>query len=181
MSLLRPGEAAQLVREWNPPPRAPTGLPLQRRFAAQVERVPDAVALACGERQVSYRELDRRAERLRRRLARRGVGVNVAVGLYLERSVETGVGVLGVLKAGGVCVPLDPAYPADRLRFMIADSAAPVVLTQERLAGRLRELAGDGVELLAIDGDPPNRRAPLAGGGEAPPARKTSRSISGST
>ncbi len=164
VSLLRPFEVAQLVEEWNPKAQASSGLTLERRFAAQVERTPDALAVAAGGLQLTYRGLDVQADRLRQELARRGIGANVAVGLLLERSVAAAVGVLAVLKAGGVCIPLDPAYPTERLRFMLADSAAPVVLTHERMTGRLRELAGNGVTLLAIDGG-----AALGGATGVPP------------
>ncbi|HEX7182279.1 MAG TPA: amino acid adenylation domain-containing protein, partial [Thermoanaerobaculia bacterium] len=167
VSLLLPSEETQLLREWNGPSQPASGRLLHRRFEAQVERTPEAAALVFGETRLTYRELDRRANRLAHRLVRRGVGPDIAVGLYLERSLEIGVGVLGVLKAGGACVPLDPSYPAERLRFMIENSAGTVVLTQQRLAAQLRELAGDGIDILEVDGDLPlPGEAPLP---ETPP------------
>ncbi|MFF5983193.1 amino acid adenylation domain-containing protein [Streptomyces olindensis] len=93
---------------------------------------PDAVALLCGDRRLSYADLDRRAARLASRLRRLGVGPDVPVGLHLTRSVELAVAVLAVLKAGGACLPLDPSYPRERLRLALEDSAAPVVLAQRR-------------------------------------------------
>lgn len=111
--------------------------PVHRLFEAQVERTPDAVAVTFENGHFTYRELNGRANRLARYLQAVGVGPDVRVGMYMERSLEMVVGILGVLKAGGAYVPLDPAYPKERLAFMLEDAAVPVVLTQERLAGAL--------------------------------------------
>lgn len=99
----------------------------------QAQRTPEAVALVCGGERLSYRELNTRANKLARYLQGFGVGPDVLVGLYLERSIEMVVAVLGVHKAGGAYVPLDPTYPRDRIGFMIEDAAMPVLLTQDRL------------------------------------------------
>jgi non-ribosomal peptide synthetase component F len=114
-----------------------------------VEKTPGATAVVSGADSLTYAELDARANRLARWLCGRGVGAEVRVGLCLERGPEMVVAVLGVLKAGGAYVPLDPSYPAERLAYMAADSALPVVLTQERLLGRLPFDAG--VEVVALD------------------------------
>jgi non-ribosomal peptide synthetase component F len=87
--------------------------------------------------QLTYRELNRRANQLARYLVDLGVGPDTLVGLCVERSVAMVVGLLGILKAGGAYVPLDPTYPADRLAYILSDSAAPVLLTQTRLAPTL--------------------------------------------
>jgi amino acid adenylation domain-containing protein len=106
-------------------------------FEEQVERTPDAVALVCEGRQLTYRELNSRANQLGRRLQRLGVGPEVLVGICLDRSLEMIVGLLGVLKAGGAYVPLDPYYPPDRLSFMLADADVRVLLTRQALREQL--------------------------------------------
>ena len=102
-------------------------------FEEQGRRTPDAVAVVFGDEQVSYGELNRRANQLARYLQRRGVGPDALVAVCLERSVEMVVALLGVLKAGGAYVPLDPAYPRERLAFMLDDCGARVLITQEHL------------------------------------------------
>ncbi|WP_170229880.1 non-ribosomal peptide synthase/polyketide synthase [Polyangium fumosum] len=106
-------------------------------FAEQAARTPDAVALVFAEEELTYRELDERSNQLAHHLRVLGVGPEVRVGLCVERSLEMVVGLLGILKAGGAYVPLDPGYPRDRLAFMLADARPAVLLTQERLEGRL--------------------------------------------
>jgi amino acid adenylation domain-containing protein len=106
-------------------------------FEAQVARTPDAPALEFGASRLSYRELDRRADGIARRLRALGVGPDVPVALFLERSLDMVVGMLGVLKAGGAYVPLDPALPRKRLAYMVADAEPLVLLTQARLQAEL--------------------------------------------
>src|SRR5262249_9142511 len=128
---------------------------LHRLVEIQARRTPATEAVACGGRTLTYGELDRRAARLARRVGGvgvrpdapgggvmgravgLGVGPDVPVGVCMERSVELVVALLGVLKAGGCYVPLDPDYPPGRLAFLLADAAPAVLLTQSRLAGRL--------------------------------------------
>src|SRR5467141_1124871 len=100
---------------------------------AQVERTPDATAIVEGSRRLSYRELDSRANRLAAYLRRRGIGPEVPVAICLKRSTNLMVSMLAVLKAGGACVPLDPAYPAERLEFMLRDTRTALLLTQDDL------------------------------------------------
>jgi len=111
---------------------------------------PDAVAVSFDGVAVSYRTLNRRANALATRLQGRGVGPDVVVGVSLDRSVELIVGILAVLKAGGAYAPLDPAYPKDRLEFMVRDAGARAVLTSRRLTDMPRV---DGVELVFLDKD----------------------------
>jgi amino acid adenylation domain-containing protein len=106
---------------------------LHEIFESQVERTPDATAVVAGERRLSYAELEASANRLAHRLRRLGVGPEVPVGLCLARGEQLVVGLLGVLKAGGAYVPLDPAYPASRLALLLADSQAPVLVTEQAL------------------------------------------------
>jgi len=135
---------------------------------AQSARTPDAVAVRFEDETLTYRELELRANQLAHHLRGLGVGPEVRVGVCMERSLELVVGLLGVLKAGGAYVPLDPSYPRERLNHMLRDSAAPVLLTQERLAHVLPEsgatrvfLERDGAALAHHPTEPP---APLAQG-----------------
>ncbi|PZN93823.1 MAG: hypothetical protein DCF31_11400 [Alphaproteobacteria bacterium] len=127
----------------------------------QVRRTPDAVAVVCGDRSMTYAELDRAAGLWAQRLHGLGIGPNKLVGIYADRSIDMVVGVLAVLKAGGAYVPLDPAYPAARIEHMLADSGVGVVLTQRRLADRLPRRH---IELLCLDAPvgPVATPAPLA-------------------
>ncbi|MGK6311334.1 amino acid adenylation domain-containing protein, partial [Variovorax sp. DT-64] len=119
-------------------------------FERQARRTPDATALVFGEEQLSYAELDRRANRLAHRLIGLGVEPETRVGIAAERSLEMVVGLLGILKAGAAYVPLDPDYPAERLAYMVADSGIDLVLTQSHLRGRIPGL--DALQVLALDG-----------------------------
>ena len=112
---------------------------LHRLFEDQVEQTGDAVAVVYEGEELTYRELNRRANRLAHRLRGLGVGPDVLVGLCVERSIELIIGVLGILKAGGAYVPFDPSYPRDRLEFMLKDSAVSVLLAQKHLAANLRD------------------------------------------
>jgi amino acid adenylation domain-containing protein len=102
-------------------------------FEEQAARTPAATALVCGAQQLSYRQLNERANRLAHYLRGRGVGPEVRVGVCLERSLDLVVALLAILKAGGAFVPLDPAFPDERLAFMLQDAQAPLLLTQQRL------------------------------------------------
>jgi len=140
------------VLEWNrTTARYPAGSCIHQLFQAQAEKTPAAIAVTFEGRSLAYAELDARANRLARHLARRGVGPEVRVGLCLERSLETMVCILGVLKAGGAYVPLDPGYPAERMGFMLRDSGARVLLSQERLRERLP--ADAGAEVVFVDAE----------------------------
>jgi amino acid adenylation domain-containing protein/non-ribosomal peptide synthase protein (TIGR01720 family) len=145
VNILDAEERAQLLSDFNRTSEAEVNtLCVHELFEAQAERTPDAVALEFGNQQLSYRELDSRANRLANYLRRRGVGAEERVAILLERSVEMVVGLLGVLKAGGAYVPLDAEYPAERLSLMLEDAGARVVVTQERLRGILDGMtAGD--------------------------------------
>ncbi|MDT5270153.1 MAG: hypothetical protein QOH49_2339, partial [Acidobacteriota bacterium] len=141
LSLLTEAERHQLLGRWIDTGSVETRAALLHElFEEQAERTPDAAALVSEESRLSYRELNGRANRLAHYLRGAGVGRETPVALCVERSPEMIVGLLGILKAGGVYVPLDPAYPKDRLSFMIEDSGASLVLTQNRL-----------VELLPAD------------------------------
>jgi len=138
LPLLTEAEQRELIHDWNP--RTTVGAPeksLHQLFAEQVERTPGAIAVRCDDAQLTYAELDARAARLAHHLRSLGVGPEVIVGLCLERSLDLIVGVLGILKAGGAYLPIDLAYPPERLSFMLADAQAPVVVTQKHLVDRI--------------------------------------------
>jgi amino acid adenylation domain-containing protein len=119
-------------------------------FEEQVERAPDAVAVSLGKEELSYRELNLRANKLAWYLRAMGVAPEVLVGIFMERSLGMLVGLLAVLKAGGAYVPLDPEYPPERIRFMLDDSEARAVLTQHSLLHRLPDTA---VQTICLDAD----------------------------
>ncbi len=148
------------VVDWNDTAADYSSLPcLHQMFESQVERTPEAVACIFRERQLSYRELNRRANQVAHFLRARGVAPGVRVGICFERSLEMVVALLGVLKAGGAYVPLDPAYPKDRLAFMLDDIQAPILLTQQKLVAGLPAhqaqtvCLDSGWEAIASEGD----------------------------
>jgi len=151
LPLLTEEERHQLLVEWNNT-RAdyPNHSCIHHLVESQVERTPDAVAVVFEDEQMTYRELNRRANQLAHYLRRRGVGPEGLVGICIERSLEMAVGLLGILKAGGAYVPLDPTYPAERLTFMLRDAQVPVLLTQQRLVARLPE---HGAHVVCLDTD----------------------------
>ena len=139
------------------------GATLHGLIAAQAQRTPQATALLFEGRSLSYADLDRQANRLAHHLQAQGVGPGTLVGVCMERSPEMVVALLGILKAGGAYVPLDPDYPAERLAFMMADAAVPVLLTQERL---LAQLPPHAARVWCLDRD----RDIIAQAGDGTPA-----------
>ena len=132
LPLLTPPERQALLREWNDSGTlSPQSGLIHELFAAWATRTPEVTAVSCQGATLTYRELADRAHHLARHLRRLGVGPDVQVGLYLDRSVEMLVGIFGVLLAGGAYVPLDPSYPRERVAFMVEDSRTPVLVTRE--------------------------------------------------
>lgn len=151
LPLLTAAERQQLLVTWNNTKRDfPQATCIHHIFETQVEHTPDAIAVMCGASQVSYRTLNQRANQLAYYLQALRVGPEIRVGLCLERSLEMVVGLLAILKAGGVYVPLDPGYPQQRLAYMLEDSQAMVLLTQQRLADRLPR---NGAHVVCLDTD----------------------------
>ncbi len=152
LSLLSDGERRQLLREWNETAvDYETEVTLVELFERQVERDPAAIAVVSGEQQVTYKELNERANRVARHLQELGVGPEGRVGLLLERGIEMVVGLFGIIKAGAAYVPLDPSYPLARLEYMVRDAALNVVLTERRSQQFAREVAGSVGEVLSLD------------------------------
>ncbi len=148
-SLLTKAERQAILHEWNTTDvHYPQDATLPELFAAQVERTSDAPAVTFEAQRLTYAELNARANRLAHRLRALGVERGDRVGLYMERSEMMIVAMLGVLKAGGAYLPMDTAYPAERLGFMIEDATPPVVISQTALAASLPEM---DAELLLID------------------------------
>jgi amino acid adenylation domain-containing protein len=151
IELMDDAERHEVLVTWNataasfPPARTVVEL-IERQAASR----PDAIALAFGGAQLTYRELNGRGNQLAHWLREHGAGVETLVGLCVERSVEMVVGILGILKAGAAYVPFDPEYPAQRLAYMLADANPPLLLTQERLAPALPAV---GARLFCLDRD----------------------------
>jgi amino acid adenylation domain-containing protein len=148
LELLGPQDREQLAGFNHTPQSYPDGC-IHELFEAQAARTPDAVALEYEGQQLSYGQLEARANQLARHLKKMGVGADQRVAIALPRSLELVVALLGTLKAGGAYVPLDPAYPAERLRYMLQDSQPVVVLSTEALAQRLPL---QGQVLCCLDG-----------------------------
>jgi len=168
-SLLPGAERSWLLAAWRGEEAAEDGgASFPQIFAAQARRTPSAVALVQGDCAMTYGELDRRSSQVAHHLIALGAGPEATVGLCVERSLALIIGILGILKAGGAYVPLDPRYPEERLRHMLADSGARVLLTQESLAPRL---AGLGAPAVLLD----SQEAEISRRPETPPEVALSR------
>jgi len=144
IDILDPAERRQVLADWNATAADyPQDLCIHELFEAQVRQTPEAAAVVFEDRQLTYAELNARANRLAHHLRAQGVGPEARVAICLERSFEMVVSLLAVLKAGGAYVPLDPAYPEERLAFMLSDSAPRVLLTQGDLAAGFLDAAPD--------------------------------------
>src|SRR6516225_1071998 len=149
LEILSAAERRTLLHEWTATGRALPGATLPQLFAAQAAATPDAVAVVFAGEELSYGELDARANQLAHHLRALGVGAESVVGVCLERSLELVVALLGILKAGGGYLPLDPGYPRERLSFMLADAGAAVLISATGLRDRVD---APGVRRLELDG-----------------------------
>ncbi len=155
---LRSGARVPLAVGWNETAADyPRDLCLHQIFDEQVQRTPDETAVICNGQELTYAELQRRANRLAHHLQTLGVTADVPVGICLDRSFDMAVGVLGILKAGGAYVPLDPAYPRERLASMLENARVTVLVTQQKLASLLPPVSG---QVVCLD-------VPLPGGDSA--------------
>ncbi|HEY0782898.1 MAG TPA: condensation domain-containing protein, partial [Thermoanaerobaculia bacterium] len=160
-ALVPAAERQQLLSEWNDTRlTSPDGGDLAARVAAWAARTPAAAAVVRDDESLSYAELDRRANALAFRLRGLGVGLDAIVAICAGRSFAMTVGVLAVLKAGAAYLPLDPAYPPERLSFMLADSGAPVLLVQDEFLGLVPPYGGEVIRLDAALADAGRDEAP---------------------
>jgi aspartate racemase len=150
LPLLTAAERYQLLVEWNNTQADYPKQTCHQLFEAQVERTPDAVAVVFEDQQLTYRELNSRANQLAHYLQGLGVKPDVLVAISVERSIEMVTGFLGILKAGGAYVPLDPSYPHERRAYKLQDSQTAVILTQERLVASLPD---HKASVICLDAD----------------------------
>ncbi|MEH2283675.1 MAG: amino acid adenylation domain-containing protein [Nostoc sp.] len=151
LSLLTEPEKHQLLLEWNDTKvEYPQQLCIHELFEAQVEKTPDAIAVVFEDQQLTYRELNAKANQLAHYLCSLGVKPEVLVGICVERSLYMIIGLLGILKAGGGYIPLDPSYPKERLAYMLEDSQPRVLLTQQQL---VETLPTHKAEVICLNSD----------------------------
>jgi len=151
LPLLTENEQYKLLTEWNNTQADyPQDKCIHQLFASQVEKTPDAVAVVFENQQLTYRELNTKANQLAHYLQKLGVKPEVLVGICVERSIEMIIALLAILKAGGAYVPLDPAYPQERLGYILADTQISVLLTQKRL---LKILPTHNSQTIYLDQD----------------------------
>ena len=150
LPLISTAEQQQLLTDWNQTATpVPTDVCIHHLFEQQVARTPDEIAVAYKSKQLTYQQLNTRANQLAHYLLHQGVQPDTLIGLQMDRSIEMVVGLLAIHKAGGAYLPLDPDFPTDRLTLMMEDSQAPMILTQQRLISTLAISAG--VRVIAID------------------------------
>lgn len=151
LPILTPTEEHQLLVEWNDTQvDYPQDKCIHQLFEEQVAKTPDRVAVVFEEEQLTYQELNSRANQLAHYLQKLGVRPEVLVGICVERSLEMVVGLLGILKAGGAYVPLDPNYPPERLAYLLSDSQIPILLTENNLVA---ELPDNQARVICLDQD----------------------------
>jgi amino acid adenylation domain-containing protein len=151
LDMLSPAERRRILVDWNDTQALyPSRSCIHDLVAEQAARTPDAIAVEFDGHELSYRELERRANQVANALRRLGVDAETLVGICVYRSLDMVVGLLGIMKSGGAYVPLDPSYPAERLSFMLEDARAPVLVTQSALRNLLPTAAAT---VLCLDDD----------------------------
>ncbi len=151
LPILGSSERAQILNDWNTTDfEYDKTVCLHQLFEEQVTKTPASIAAIFGEVEISYRELDKRANRLANHLQMLGAQSDALIGICLERSLEMLVALLGVLKSGAAYVPLDPAYPADRIAYVLSDAKSPILVTQQSLLDSLDEMPA---KVVCIDRD----------------------------
>jgi microcystin synthetase protein McyB len=153
LPILTEDEKHQLLAIWTDTfADFPKDSSLHGLFEEQAARTPDNIALVFDGSELTYKEMNNRSNQLARYLQKRGVGRDVLVGIFMDRSIEMVIGIYGILKAGGAYVPLDPEYPLERVAFMVQDSKVPVLLTQKKL---MSMLPPNEAEIICLDSDWP--------------------------
>jgi surfactin family lipopeptide synthetase C len=151
LPMLTDAERNTILVEWNKTEADyPRGKTIHALFEEHAGSAPDATAVALGDRSLTYGQLNERANKLAHHLRKRGVGVGTPVAICMDRTIEMVVALIGTLKAGGAYVPMDPSYPPERLVFMLEDTNAPVLLTEETIAARL---PGSAAYTVRLDAD----------------------------
>ena len=177
LDILSADERHTILTAWNDTARTIPHTTIPELFAQQAARTPDAVALVFDDATLSYRELDTRANQLAHHLRTLGAGPETIVGLCVERSFDMVIALIGILKAGAAYLPLDPDYPQQRLRFMLDDAAAPILITH----GALRSTPAPSITPASLISTPtapssrrnPPRRRPAASTPAPPPTSST--------
>lgn len=151
LPILSEQERYQLLTEWNDTAvDYPTDQRVHQLFEEQVTKTPDEVAVVCGDRHLTYRELNCRANQLAHYLQKLGVKPDTLVALSVNRSLEMLIGLYGILKAGGAYLPIDPTYPVERIEYMLEDSQITILLTQHQVKEKLGQYSG---QVLCLDSD----------------------------
>ncbi len=151
LPILSPSDRQRLLYNWNNTARDYNlSICLHQHIEKQVTKTPDNIAVIYEGKKLTYQQLNNRANRLAHYLQKLGVKPEVRVGICLERSLEMVIGLLAILKAGGAYIPIDPSYPQERIDYMLADSAVPVLLTQVKLVDRLSDYNGN---VICLDRD----------------------------
>jgi amino acid adenylation domain-containing protein len=146
--LLTAAEQKQLLIEWNNTEKEyPKDKRIERLFEEQVEKTPDAIALVKETQHLTYRELNNKANQLARYLQNLGVKLEKTVGIYLDRSLEMAIAILGILKAGGTYIPIDPNYPTERITEILEDAGVEILLTQQYFKTQFQ----DKIQLVNLD------------------------------
>src|SRR5262249_47722254 len=139
LAVLSANERERVLEKFNVTPSSdPRDRPVHSIFEEQATKTPDAVAVACEGESVTYLNLNVRANQLARYLVKKGIGPEKRVAVFLDRSVDLLVAMLAIVKAGGAYVPVDPGYPEERLRYMLVDAEAEVVVTTKELSSGLK-------------------------------------------
>ncbi|WP_054532740.1 non-ribosomal peptide synthetase [Herpetosiphon geysericola] len=151
LAMLTPAEQTQIIKDWNTSSQAyPNQQLFPQLFEAQVAKTPTAIALIGEDQALSYQELNQRANQLAYRLQAQGIGPESLVGIYCDRSLAMVIALLAILKAGAAYLPLDPAYPSERLEWMLNDSKLELVLSQRHLLEKVQALKHNELTILDL-------------------------------